>query len=249
MEYAYKMTSELTQQEIQDILGVLNSTFVTWGDERVFRWKYSENPYGDSWHVIAYDDSQAVGSVSFWRNDLDGDRAYQCVDLAVIPSHQRQGIFRVGASECVTRLKGAYLYTFPNVNSRPGFYNLGWSLKRAVPISFHLTGGVLKHYERQDPVPDQYAEWRFSHHPNKQYYVCRRAGRFYLLSKRRNHCYAIGGMLSQDFGLPAVNPRFLLSYDFPNHLLRLPGRVGYILENTCYTAHGGFIPSYRSDTL
>ena len=249
LRFTYKMTSELTPHEIHDILGVLNTTWTSWGDELAFRWKYFRNPYGDSLHVIAYDESQAVGSVGFWRNDLNGTSAYQCVDLAVIPSYQRRGIFRTAASQSVTQLEGAYLYTFPNINSRPGFFDLGWSLKRRLPISFHLPDGVLRHYEQREPVPDQYAEWRFVRHPSKQYYVCHHGGQSFLLSKRRNHCYAIGGMLSSDFGLQVVRPRFLISYDFPDHTLKLPRRVGYLLENPCYVAYDGFIPSYRSDTL
>lgn len=249
MRYNYKMTSELTGQDVHDILDVLNTTFGGWGDAAVFRWKYFDNPYGDSLHMIAYDGPQAVGSAGFWRNDLHETPAYQCVDLAVIPSHQRRGIFRVAASECVTRLKGAYLYTFPNVDSRPGFLKMGWSLKRRMPISIHLPGGVLRRYEKRDPLPDNYAEWRFARHPSKRYYVCRLGGQSFLLSRRRSNCYAAGGMLSCDFGLQSVQPRFLVSYDFPDHPLWVPRRVGYQLENPCYLAYEGFIPSYRSDTL
>lgn len=251
LRFAYKMTSELTQQDILDILSVLNATLLSWGGEQLFRWKFVDNPDGDSLHLIAYDGSQPIGTVSFWRNDLPETRAYQCVDLGVVPSHRRLGVFQVAATECVARLEGAYLYTFPNVSSPsfPGFLKLGWLLKRKMPISVHLSPGVLRHYEKRECVPDRYAQWRFAQHPTKQYYVYRHHDKFFLLSRRRSYVYIIGGMLSQDFGLPEAHPRLLISYDFPNCILRVPGRDSYVMENPCYVAYEGLIPKYRSDTL
>ena len=200
--------------------------------------------------MIAYENSQSVGSMGFWRNDLDGiTPAYQCVDLAVIPSHQRKGIFKITAEECVQRLPGAYLYTFPNEDSQPGFYKLGWSLQRKIPVSVHLSPGMLKHYVKRGPIPDQYAEWRYVRNPEKQYFVYRRAGQCFLLAKRGKGVYIVGGMLSNAFGLPEAKPRLLLSCDFRESPLRLPRRVACILENPCYAANDGFIPRYRSDTL
>ena len=250
LRFVYKMTSELTRQDIQDILNMLNNAFLSRRDEAEFRWKYLDNPYGESLHMIAYDNSQSVGSMAFWRNDLQGiTPAYQCVDLVVIPSHQRRGIFQVAGNECVKRLPGAYLYTFPNRYSQPGFYKLGWTLQRKIPISVHLPGGVLRHYAKRGPIPDQYAVWRFVRNPETQYFVYPKDGQFFLLSKREKSSYIVGGMLSNDFGLPNASPRFLLSCDFPGYPLRLPRRAAGILENPCYVANDGFIPMYRSDLL
>ena len=65
------MTSELTGQEVQAILAVQQITLGGDGNEELFRWKYLENPYGDSLHAIVYDGDHPVASASFWRNDLD----------------------------------------------------------------------------------------------------------------------------------------------------------------------------------
>ena len=249
MQFAYKMTSSLVQRDITAMMQVLNTTFDAWGDEAFFQWKYIQNPYGDSLHMIGYDDDQPVATASFWRNDLGGMLAYQCVDLAVVPSHQRRGIFRETLPVCVANLQGAYLYTYPNPNSRPGFLNSGWSVKRKVPISLHLPHSVLKQYQDSEPIPDNYVEWRFSQHPKKQYFVYRQGNRPFLLAKRRKNCYAVGGILSKDFGFSEARPLFLLSYDFPNHPIYVPKRVGFILENPCFVSYEGFIPSYRTDTL
>ena len=249
MRYVYKMTSDLTEEEIQAILEVRKTTVESRDDAAYFQWKYSANPYGDSLHMIGYDGDLSVACVTFWRNDLGSVRAYLCVDLAVIPSHQRRGIFRESVSACVARLEGAYIYTYPNDKSRPGFLKFGWRVKRRAPASFHLTPILLRHYEKQDPIPDKYAEWRFVQHPRRQYYVCRLSGRPVLLSKRRKGCYAVAGGLSSDFGLQEVRPVILFSYDLPDLPFRVPTRGGYFLENPCYVRYKGFIPSYHVDTL
>lgn len=247
VRYVHKMTSELNQQDIRDILSVLNSAFQDWGDASVFDWKYLLNPYGESSHLIAYEKSNPVGSVGFWRNDLNQAPAYQCVDLAVVSTHQGRGIFRTMVPDCVERLQGAYLYTFPNVDSRPGFLKQGWLIKRKVPITVHRPSRAFRHYSQQGNIPDTFAEWRFAQHPRKNYYIFRSEDRTFLLTKRRKDCYAIGGVLSGDFGLQEVRPRFLLSYDFPENFLHVPRRIGWLLQNPRYAGYDEFIPSYRSD--
>ena len=255
LRFEYKLSSELTQQEIAEILGVLNVTYLSTTDVANFRWKYLENPYGDSLHMIAYDDelsqdSRAVGAMSFWRNDLDAmTPAYQCVELAMLPSHQGRGIFRETLDRCVDRLDGAYLYTFPNFNSQPGFRSRGWSLHRKIPVSVHLPAGLLKEYAKRAPIPDDYAEWRFARNPHDRYFIYRRDGKSFLLAKREKGLFIASGMLSQDFGLTEVRPKILLSCDFPGRLLRLPRKAAAILETPRYAATPGFIPRYRSDSL
>lgn len=249
MRYVLKQTSELSPSETTDILAVLNNTYDPWGDEEFFRWKYLQNPYGESLHIIGYDGDQPVANESFWRNDLDGQRAFQSCDTAVIPSHQGRGIFRQTVEKGVERLNGEYLYGFPNETSLPGFLGFGWDLKQQLRVGFHLSSALLRQFEDHDPIPDQYVTWRFVNHPRKRYYICRRGGRPYLLSMRRKNQYVVGGPLSQDFGFEEVRPFILFSNDLPNLRIRLPRRTGYVIENTSYTDYPRLIPSYRDDTL
>jgi len=243
------MTSQLTRQDICELLNVLNVTFGAWGDEELFRWKYVENPFGESLHMLAYDGNQAVGCVSFWRNDIDELRAYQCVDLAVVPSHRRRGIFGISVAACLEHLGGAYIYTFPGGNSRLGFLKAGWLVKRRIRISVQLTPAVLQRHERSSPLADEYVQWRFVNHPARQYFVSPLGNRPYLVTRRRKNIYAVVGALSQNFGLQPVRPRFLLSYDFFHPPFHIPGRGGYILDYPCGVSYEGNIPSYRADTF
>lgn len=249
MRQVYRMTSDLTPQEIQDILYVLNGAFGNWGDLPLFHWKYSLNVHGESLHMVTYEGCQPVGTVSFWRNDLGNQRAYECVDGAVLPSHQRKGIFRDAASGCVARLREAYLYAYPNQRTLPALMSRGWSVKNRITVNFHLARAVLGRYECRDPLPEKYMEWRFVRHPKKQYYVYRHHGHSFLLTKRRKGGYSVGGLLSADCGLKEARPPVLFSRDFPDLPLRIPRRTNYLLENTCYVKYDGFIPSYTTDTF
>lgn len=157
MRFDYKLSSELTAQEVDDIVRVFNLSLGA-TDAVAFQWKYRENPYGDSLHMIAYDDShdgesQCMGSMNFWRDDLGGATpAYQCVNLGMIPSHQGHGIFGETLPGCVERLNDAFLYTFPNSSSQPGFERRGWITHRKMPISIHRPAEVLREYSKRGPI-------------------------------------------------------------------------------------------------
>lgn len=245
------MTSELRHTDVRDILKVLNDGFGTWGDKNDFFWKYRQNVYGDSLHLVAYDAQIPVGTVSFWRNDLSSQESYQCVDLTVVPSHRRQGIFNLGVTDCVKRLKGSYIYTNVGTNgaSYRGFIKQGWSVARDAPITIHFSGQLIKNVKMMPEVPDAYVRWRFVNHPRKQYYVYRDGEDYYLLSKLRRGLYVMIGRISEDFGLPVSKPMVMFSYDFPHHIAKLPRKPGSYLENSLWCSIGEDIPSYKSDTI
>jgi len=251
LEYQYKSTSELTKPDIEDMINIFNLVFPGWGGEQDFRWKFSLNPYGNSQHMIARDEGHAVGTVSFWRNDLDAVKSYQCVDLGVLPSHQRLGIFGDIVPKCIDNLRDSFVYTYPGSDtpSYLGFIKQGWLVNRRAPITWHHKSDLVKKFESKDMIPGEYVEWRFVNHPWKQYYVYRKGGLIFLLSKLRQHCYAVAGTVSKDYDLPSVHPWFLLSYDFPDHPIVIPRRAGFYLEHPSCATFLGDIPSYRSDTL
>ena len=248
VEYDYKFTSELTQSEIEGILLVLNEAYGKWGDEAFFRWKYTENPDGDSLHVIAYDDGKPVATAGFWRNGPPKIVSYQCVDAAIIPSHRRRGIYQVALNGCSERLKSAYVYTFTGDASRPTMMNCGWDLTRNIPLKFHLAPMVVRKYRNLEPIPEAYAEWRFAGNPHQQYFVYKKGGLSLLLSKRRDHVYAVGGVLPNDLGLEEVRPILLFSYDFPNLPFKIPKKTTYyFIENPISALYEGYLPSHYSD--
>ena len=247
MRFVSKMTSELSAQETKDILSVLNTAFGYWGEDSTFRWKYVENPYGESVHAIGYDGDHPVGYVAFWRTDLEGLPAYECVDGAVVPGQRNKGIFATASAACTARLAGEYMYAYPSHITRPALINAGLALERRFPITVHWAPIMLRRYNRMDPIPDDYVKWRFLAHPSNKYFVYKRGENSYLLIKRREHMYVVGGRLSSDFGLERAHPSFVFSYDFPGSSFRFPRTTGYFLENINRFSSGNFIPGFVTD--
>jgi len=227
----------------------LDEAFDGWGDEAFFRWKYSDNPQGDSLHMIGYDEGAPIATVGFWRNGPPGIRAYQCVDAAVRPTHQRRGIYQIALNSCSERLVDSYIYTFTSDDSRPSMEKVGWNLRRTIPLKFHLASIVLRKYRTLDVMPENYAQWRFVDHPTKQYYVYRWYDMTFLLDKRREHIYAVGGVVSNDLDLEEVRPLFLCSYDFPDLMLKIPRPRYYLIDNPCHVSYEDYIPGHHSDTF
>lgn len=249
MHYEYKWTSELTSIEIKQILKILNEAFGNWGDEAFYRWKFGENPYGDSLQAIGYDDAKPVAAVGFWRNGPRGLLSYQCVDAAVSPNYQRQGIYQTILNGCADMLKDSYIYTFTSDHSRPAMTKVNWQIRRSIPLKFHFASVVLKKYKETRPIPDDYAVWRFACNPKKKYYVYRKYGLTFLLAKRKNYLYAVAGVVSDDLQLEEVHPLFLFSYDLPTLPFQIPRPGYYFIDNPIYKTCEEYIPSHYSDTF
>ena len=247
MRTIFKMTNELTPKEVQDHLYVLNTAFGGWGRDGTFHWKYLENPYGQSAHSIVYDDDQPVGCAVFWRANLEGLPAYECVDGAVLPSHRNQGVYGTASAACVFNLSGEYLYAYPSHITRPALIKAGLNLERRFPITFNLASIMLRRYNKMEPIPDDYVEWRFVQHPTNKYYVSRAGGNIYLLIKRRENMYVVGGRLSQGFGLEQLRPPVVFSYDFPGQSFRFPRKAGFFLENISRYSGESVIPGCVTD--
>lgn len=234
-EFVYKWTSEMTPKQIHDFLSVFNDTFGSQWEDNYFQWKYQDNVYGDSLHVIGYDGDKPIHCRAFWRNDCGSVVAYQPVDTSVLPEYQGKGIFRKTTLEALEILKESYIYNYPNSNSRPGYLKLGWNIKQEYPITFNLANIVKKRYQEVSCLKDDYVRWRFLNHPTKRYYVTESKGQYFLLTKRQPFCYAILGKLMTDYNFPRVNPLLIFSYNRDNFLFRLPRKRVIFLENKKYT--------------
>ncbi len=91
---------------------------------------------------------------------------------------------------------GSYIYTFTSVDSRPAMMKIGWKFQRDIPLKFHLAPWVLRKDRNSEPIPAEYAKWRFAQHPKKQYYLYRKYGLTFLTDNRREDIYAVGGVIN-----------------------------------------------------
>ena len=247
MRFICKTTNDLLPQEIKDLLSVLNSAFCYWGEQTAFQWKYVETPYGESIHTIVYDGGQPVGHVAFWRTEIEGQPAYECVDGAVVQGQRNKGIFAQAAAAGIARLDGEYIYAYPSHITRPALLKAGLPLEREFSVTVHWAPIMLGRYRMIEPIPDEYVKWRYLGPLQNRYFAYLHGQEPYLLIKRRKHMYVVGGRLSSDFGLQRAQPAFVFSYDFPGSSFRFPRKPGFFLENVSRFNTGDFIPGYLTD--
>lgn len=102
--------------------------------QKLFKWKHLENPFGESYGLLALDGSKIVGVRMFmyWNflHSEDGSviRAVRPVDTVVDKDYRGQGLFKKltlrGLEECKTEYD--FIFNTPNENSLPGYLKMGW---------------------------------------------------------------------------------------------------------------------------
>lgn len=94
-----------------------------------FQKKFLENIYGESLIILTYIDNECVGSMVFWRNDIEGAKAYQPCEMAVLNDFRGLGIFSKMNDEGLKYIEeNTLFYNFPNDNSLPYYKKIGWNI-------------------------------------------------------------------------------------------------------------------------
>jgi GNAT superfamily N-acetyltransferase len=105
-------------------------------DERFFRWKHFENPFGESPMWIALVDDRVIGFRTFlrWqfaRTDDTRLLAVRAVDTATDPDFQGRGIFSRLTLHGIEELRDegvGIIFNTPNSKSLPGYLKMGWEI-------------------------------------------------------------------------------------------------------------------------
>jgi GNAT superfamily N-acetyltransferase len=132
-----------------------------------FRWKHLENPFGQSFMLVAETDGRIVGFRAFmrWRFTTGGGAvtAVRAVDTATHPDHRGRGIFSRLTLEALGALRGGVdlVFNTPNEKSLPGYLKMGWRTVGAVPIRVRIRRPVrfarharsLRRYVVARPAP------------------------------------------------------------------------------------------------
>lgn len=146
-----------------------------------WRWFYIDNPVGDPYVSLFYENGKLLGhyAVLPTRLSFRGNSfiAYRSMTTMVHPDGRGKGLFTELAKRVYSMLEtdgASMVYGFPNANSAPGFIrNLGWTL--LIPDGvFDFSGGeildsqdlqkaLLKPAEIEwDSLDEAQANWRFS---------------------------------------------------------------------------------------
>ena len=206
-------TKEINLSLENQIMSCFNETFSQTKHGNYFQWKFHDNPFGESLHIIVMDRDKVVGARAFWRLDIDGVEAYQCVDTSFLPEYQGKGLFKKTTIEALKLLNGRLIYNYPNALSGPAYIKYGWkAVKGSTSIKVNFTRAML------DSAPvinwdSDTLKWRFQRNPEASYYSYKKGKFYYLFSAKRKNLFVLLGKTQTNLGLASISPFICFSYD------------------------------------
>jgi hypothetical protein len=214
MKISYYWTRQISQTLEKKIMACFDRTFNRNSSKNYFKWKYRNNPFGDSLHIIALDKKKVVASRAFWRLDVNKTEAYQCVDTAVLPKFQNKGIFKKTALIATKILKKKLIYNSPNKNSGPAYLKCGWkNISNSNLTKINITFFMLK----SSPEISwcfKTLEWRYKKNPNQKYYNLKKGQNYYIFREIRKRFFLLVGKTNINLNLPNINPFICFTYDY-----------------------------------
>jgi GNAT superfamily N-acetyltransferase len=109
--------------------------------EALWTWKHEENPFGNSYVLLAEENEELIGLRAFmqweWKSNEKFYRAIRAVDTATHPGHQGKGIFKKLTLEQLERCKKEnihFVFNTPNSQSMPGYLKMGWKVQGKMPL-------------------------------------------------------------------------------------------------------------------
>jgi len=113
--------------------------------EALWSWKHEQNPFGQSYVLLAEENNQLIGVRAFmqwqweWRGRLY--RTIRAVDTATHPEHQGKGIFSRLTRQQLERCRNEgidFVFNTPNAQSMPGYLKMGWVKLGRMPLKVKL---------------------------------------------------------------------------------------------------------------
>lgn len=216
-------TNNIVKEEIIDFVNTQESVFRNCYSVEKFQKKYLDNIYGESLIVLAYLDNKCIGAMAFWRNDIEGMKAYQPCEMAVLNDYRGYGIFAKMNAKGLNYIdEDALLYNFPNDNSLPYYQKISWKIHSR------------KRYKIYNPIADSkeimkidqnYLNWLLNDTNTKNVdllkYICLNK-KYYLLKKRTKNVFIIIGEIEREstFFLLRAKLPILLHYSNKGYIGR-----------------------------
>lgn len=194
-----------------------------------FRWKYRENPFGDSLHLLTSCDGTWVASRAFWR--IGGEKCdLQCVDTCVSPKFQGKGIFAETTKFALSNIDG-HFYNLPNNKSLLQYKKYGWKVNNFLKPRI----GLFKNFSYHIPeinLSEAALRWRYEQHPFFKYKILKSKGYTYIFRIKR-HVPILLGKCQCEINLETLrlNTGFCVCYStFPGIGIEF-GSVGTVISN------------------
>ena len=253
MEYVIKIieSSKMSTREINDFIMVQREVFPKANMQfEDFKLKFLDNIFGDSFIALAYSDDVPAGARAFWRNDINGKKAYQPSDTAVRKDFRRQGLFVKMTIPILDKLtEGEIVYNFPNENSYPQYMKLGWKdFKIQYTRLFTISS-----YRREEPnsIPNDYFIWWIKPHLTEQYGYVNIFDNYFLVRRISNKGkYIVFGQLEKEcaLDLPLEHPILMVYQSAHCPIYNLRGKIACKIVYKCDTKPQS-IPSWKTDVF
>ena len=237
-------TSDVDQTKEKELMTVFCTTFTSQKLEKYFQWKFRDNPFGESIHVLVYDEGNLISTRVFWRMDIEGQESYQCVDTAVIPAYQGRGIFTLSTKAALERIGDKPIYNHPNKQSRPAYLKNGWTIDSQQKIKVSPTRLALTHAPEIN-WSQSHLKWRFEQNPVSTYASMRVEDKNYIFGYRRGRWAVLLGSTDKHIELPNISPKFCFSYDPDAWGIGLPNKQTWLRRG----ALPGALYSYLFDMM
>jgi hypothetical protein len=180
-----KASSDLTDLEISRIVDLFHLSFGTNLEptsREHFNWKYLDNPFGDSFHLLTEDEGRLIASRAFWNVPVKAGHL-QCVDTCVAPDYRGKGIFKETTMFALGNLENTF-YNAPNSSSLPQYLKYGWKINTIYKpklSSYRYIKPCVSELDLSDDN-EKLINWKFLSHPDFVYkyfiddeysYLCR----------------------------------------------------------------------------
>lgn len=206
-------TSQLRVEDIENINNLFCLTFnIDLPSFNYFEWKYIKNPFGDSLHVLTYDNDELVAVRSFWLLD-ENKKNYQCVDTCVLPNYQGKGIFKLTTNFILE--KKLCFYNAPNSLSRPQYLKYGWKSIKSFKPRIGLFKDVIK-FASYISWSSEVLQWRYIDHPFFKYKQFKLGDKYFIFRMKKNIPVLLGYTFvnSNLTDLTFFETFFCCSYDY-----------------------------------
>ena len=210
------------------IMKCFNETFNQSKPQKYFKWKYKDNPFGESIHVLIYFENELVSTRVFWRLDVNQEKSYQCVDTTVSPLFQGRGLFRISTEKALEILNHERIFNYPNSKSYPAYLKLGWKKNLPSQIKFNFSYKI----EKYAPFIDWGIEklvWRFKDNPNTEYFSFY-SNNYNIILRKKRGLFICLGKTKFELGLKKVKPIVIFSYDNDFKGLRVPFKRNFTVS-------------------
>ncbi|MHA4842623.1 GNAT family N-acetyltransferase [Flavitalea antarctica] len=113
--------------------------------EALWAWKHEENPFGNSYVLLAEENEELIGLRAFmqwkWQWDDKSFSSIRAVDTATHPAHQGKGIFKKLTLDQLERCRKeniSFVFNTPNSQSLPGYLKMDWKVQGKMPLKIKV---------------------------------------------------------------------------------------------------------------